>query len=84
MAQIEPIVFPLNQGTATEMKVLIHNFTTYATTCKTNYDLITAEGNTISSGTYTLTEQEFADWGNDNTWVEQCVADAIGVVITTF
>jgi len=84
MAKIQPIVFPLNQGTATEMSVLILNFETSATTCTTYYELKTEEGTVLSNGNYTLTEDEFALWGEDNTWVDQCVANAIGVVIVTF
>ena len=84
MAKIQPITFPLNQGTATEMSVLILNFETSATTCTTYYELKTEEGKVLSNGNYTLTEQEFAAWGEDNAWVEQCVANAFGVVITTF
>jgi len=84
MAKIQPITFPLNAGTATEMTVLILNFQTDATTCTTYYELKTNEGAVLSNGNYTLTEEEFTAWGEDNTWVEQCVANAIGVVITTF
>ena len=84
MAKIQPITFPLNQGTATEMSVLILNFETTATTCTTYYELKTDEGTVLTNGNYTLTEQEFAAWGEDNSWVETCVANAIGVVITTF
>jgi hypothetical protein len=84
MAKIQPITFPLNQGTATEMSVLILNFETSATTCTTYYELKTDEGTVLSNGNYTLTEEEFAEWGTDNTWVETCVANAIGVVIVTF
>jgi len=84
MAKIQPIIFPLNAGTATEMSVLIHNFTTDATICKTYYELKTEEGKMLSNGEYTLTEDEFAAWGTDNTWVENCVAMAIGVVITSY
>jgi len=89
MAKIQPIKFPLNQGTATEMSVLILNFETSATTCTTYYELKTeateeVPSKVLSNGNYTLTEEEFAAWGNDNTWVETCVANAIGVVITTF
>lgn len=89
MAKIQPIVFPLNQGTATEMSVLILNFETSATTCTTYYEL-KSEGTeetpskVLSNGNYTLTEQEFAAWGSDNTWVETCVANAIGVTILSF
>ena len=81
MAKIQPITFPLNAGTATEMSVLILNFETSATTCTTYYELKTEEGTVLSNGNYTLTESEFAAWGEDNSWVETCVANAIGVTI---
>jgi hypothetical protein len=84
MAKIQPIVFPLNQGTATEMSVLILNHETTATTCKTYYQLKTEEGKVVQGDNYDLTEEEFAAWGTDNTWVETCVANAIGVVILSF
>lgn len=84
MAKIQPITFPLNAGTATEMSVLILNFETSAITCTTYYELKTDEGKVLSNGNYTLTEEEFSAWGSDNTWVEQCVANAIGVTILSF
>ena len=84
MAKIQSITFPLNQGTATEMSVLILNFETRATTCTTYYELKTDEGKVLSNGNYTLTEEEFSAWGSDNTWVETCVANAIGVTILSF
>jgi hypothetical protein len=84
MAKIQPITFPLNAGTATEMSVLILNFETSATTCTTYYELKTEEGKMLSNGNYNLTEEQFAAWGEDNAWVNQCVADAIGVTIITF
>ena len=84
MAKIQPITFPLNQGTATEMSVLILNFETNAVTCTTYYELKTDEGTVLTNGNYTLTEEEFAAWGESNEWVEQCVANAIGVTILSF
>jgi hypothetical protein len=89
MAKIQPIKFPLNQGTATEMSVLILNFETTATTCTTYYELkseATEEvpSKVLSNGNYTLTEEEFAAWGFDNEYVAECVANAIGVTIITF
>ena len=84
MAKIQPITFPLNQGTATEMSVLILNFETNAVTCTTYYELKTDEGAVLSNGNYTLTEDEFAAWGFDNEYVAECVASAIGVTIITF
>jgi len=81
MAKIQPVIFPLNAGIATEMSVLILNFETSATTCTTYYELKTDEGKVLSNGNYTLTEQEFAAWGLDNEYVAECVAKAIGVTI---
>lgn len=78
---IEPVVYPLNEGTATRMTVLVLNFSTEATTCQTYWQLLTEEGKQLSQGNYTLTEEQFATWGVDNSVVNQYVADAIGVTI---
>lgn len=78
---IEPVVFPLNQGTATRMSVLVLQFETTATTCQTYWQLLTENGQQLSQGNYTLTEEQFAAWGQDNNVVNEYVADAIGVVI---
>jgi hypothetical protein len=86
MIQIQPITFPLNQGTATQMSVLILNFETRATSCTTYYELLTegteeTPSKVLSNGNYSLTEEEFSQWGTDNSFVEQCVANYLGVTI---
>ena len=81
MVQIQPVIFPLNQGTATQMSVLVLNFPTDAITCTTYWQLLDAEGSQLSQGNYTLTEEQFAQWGQDNNVVNEYVADAIGVTI---
>lgn len=78
---IEPVVFPLNQGTAVAMTVLVLNFETTATTCTTYWQLLDADGKQLAQGNYTLTDEQFAAWGTDNNVVNEYVADAIGVVI---
>lgn len=78
---IEPVVFPLNEGTATRMTVLVLNFATDAVTATTYWQLLTEEGKQLSQGNYTLTEEEFANWGENNNFVNECVANAIGVVL---
>jgi hypothetical protein len=80
---IQPIVYPLNQGTASRMTVLVLNFATDATTATTYWQLLTEEGVQLSQGNYTLTEEQFAAWGQDNAYVNQCVAQEIGVTIIT-
>jgi hypothetical protein len=78
---IEPIVYPLNAGTATQMSVLVLNFTTEATTCTTYWQLLTEDGKVVADDNYTLTEEEFAAWGTDNNYVNEVVAAAIGVTL---
>jgi len=78
---IEPIVYPLNEGTATLLSVLVLNFPTDAVTCTTYWQLLTADGLQLSQGNYTLTEEEFAAWGTDNNVVNEYVANAIGVTL---
>jgi hypothetical protein len=78
---IQPIVYPLNEGTATRLSVLVLNFETIATTCTTYWQLLTEEGKQLAQGNYTLTEEQFATWGTDNSVVNEYVAEAIGVVI---
>tara|TARA_R110000868_G_scaffold285971_1_gene546474 strand:+ start:506 stop:778 length:273 start_codon:yes stop_codon:yes gene_type:complete len=78
---IQPIVYPLNEGTATRMTVLVLNFETTATTCTTYWQLLTEEGKQLSQGNYTLTEEQFLTWGLDNNVVNEYVADSIGVVL---
>jgi hypothetical protein len=79
--EIQPVVFPLNQGTATRMTVLVLNFDTTATTCTTYWQLLTAEDQQLAQGNYTLTEEQFQQWGTDNSVVNEYVANAIGVTI---
>jgi len=78
---IQPIVYPLNEGTATRLSVLVLNFETTAVTCTTYWQLLTEDGKQLSQGNYTLTEEQFVTWGTDNNVVNQYVADAIGVVL---
>jgi predicted secreted protein len=78
---IKPIPYPLNEGTATRLSVLVLNFQTDATTCTTYWQLLTEDGKALAQDNYTLTEEQFKTWGTDNSVVNQYVADAIGVTI---
>jgi hypothetical protein len=78
---IEPIVYPLNAGTATQLSVLVLNFTTEATTCTTYWQLLTEDGKVVADDNYDLTPEQFAAWGTDSNVVNEYVAAAIGVVI---
>lgn len=80
MAQIQPLIFPI-LGTATTMNVLVLGFSTDATTCTVYYELITDDKVKCIDGNYTLTEQEYDGWGSDNSYVDNVVANYLGITI---
>lgn len=80
MAQIQPVTFPIT-GEATTLQVTVLNFTTDATTCTTYYQLLTDGGSQCLQGNYTMTPEEFADWGQDNSYVDIVVAAHLGLTI---
>jgi hypothetical protein len=78
---IQPIVYPLNEGTATFLTVLVEAFLTDATTASTYYRLLTDDGKILSDGRYQMTEEQFKEWGRDNSVVDDYVAEYLGVTI---
>lgn len=82
MIQIIPVVFPI-LGTATQLKVVVQSFDTTEITCSLAYSLLTEDGSHILDGTYVLTEEEFATWDTDNNYLNNLVAQKIGVTIVS-
>ena len=80
MTRIEPIIFPII-GTATKLSVLILNFLTSAVTATTYYQLLTDDGVQCLQGNYQLTDEDFAAWGQDNSYIDDIVANHLGVII---
>jgi hypothetical protein len=78
--QIEPINFPFI-GIATELNVVVLSFDTQSTTCTTNNQLLTDDGVICLSWKYTLTEEEYSNWGQNNSYIENIVANKKGIVI---
>jgi hypothetical protein len=66
-------------GTAEQLQVTVHGFTTDAKTTGTYWALKTAEGNQIAEGNYNLTEAEFKAWGADNVYVENLVLNSLNL-----
>jgi hypothetical protein len=82
MTAIKPIVFPLQEGTATQLEVTVQAFTTNATTTSTYNRLLDSDGNQVGQGwNYYLTEEQFAAWGADNSVVDEFVAADKGIEI---
>jgi hypothetical protein len=78
---IKPVEFKVPQGVATRMTVKVLEFETDQTSTNTYWRLLTEEGQQLQQGNYYMTEEQFAEWGKDNTVVNQYVAEAIGVTI---
>lgn len=74
--KIKPLKYP-NLGTATQIKVTILNFTTEDITCNTYYELLDEEGNRIACGNYSLSQEEFNEWGSDNKYIVECVVKGL-------
>lgn len=81
MAKIQPIEFPL-EGTATTLEVTLLPFKTSDVTAGTYNRLLTDEGKeVIPAWNYTMTDEQYAAWGEDNSVVDDYVAADKGLVI---
>jgi hypothetical protein len=81
MAKIQPIDVP-HVGIGTTLEVTILPFKTSDVTAQTYNRILSDEGvEVVPAWNYTLSEDEYADWGEDNSVVDDYVAAAKGLVI---
>jgi hypothetical protein len=80
MTRIEPVIFPI-VGTATKLSVVVLGFKTTALNTGTFYELLTDDNKQCLQGNYQLTDEEFAAWGVDNSYIDDIIANFLGVVI---
>lgn len=80
MANIQAVNFPFI-GDAVKLDVNVLQFNTQASTTTLQWQLLTADGKNCMTGYYSLTEQEFNDWGQDNSYLDNLVAQSIPVTI---
>ena len=66
-------------GTITQIDVLILPFQTDAVTCSTYYKLCDKDGKMVAEGNLSLTEEQFANWGTDNSYVSDIVINELGL-----
>jgi hypothetical protein len=90
MAKITPVEFPLNQGTANNLYVKSLGFGAEDTSCVLYYELQETSQNLetnsttiniIKVGNVNMTEEAFAAWGQDNSYLNEYVADILGVTL---
>jgi hypothetical protein len=81
MAKIQPIDVP-HVGVGTTLEVTVLPFKTTDVTTGTINKILTDDGiEVVPAWNYTMTEEEFAAWGQDNSVVDDYVASAKGLVI---
>jgi len=78
MIQLKPSSIGI-LGTITQIDVLVLPFQTNATTCSTYYKLCDADGKQLAEGNIALTEEQFANWGTDNSYVSDIVIAELGL-----
>ena len=95
MAKIEPVVYPLNEGTANELYVQANNVGAEAITCNLYYEIKEVfeyppdenflEPRTtirvLRVGNIEMTPEEFANWGQDNYYLLEIVAEKLGITL---
>jgi len=80
MIQIEVKKVGLPAQDATQLIVTSGSHRTDATTCKVYFELLDSDSKSLYEGSLDLTEQQFADWGADNVYLEEVVIEALGLV----
>lgn len=66
-------------GTITQIDVLVLPFQTDAVSCSTYYKLCDKDGKMVAEGNLSLTEEQFANWGTDNSYVSDIVINELGL-----
>jgi len=65
-------------GTITQIDVLVLPFDVQAVTCSTYYKLW-MQRKELAEGNLSLTEEQFANWGTDNSYVSDIVINELGL-----
>lgn len=81
MKEIQSVVFPLNLGTANKITIgmSVNPFQSGARLSYLLLDGTVTPVKHLSQGTFTLTEEQFTSHGNDKEWIENYVAEQLGV-----
>lgn len=83
MTQIQPVEFPLNLGTANKLIINIsaNNSMQGAIVSYALLDDTFTPPKRLSNNVLQLTEEQFADHGNDKEWILNYVAEQLGVIL---
>jgi hypothetical protein len=77
--EINPISLGLPTGIATKLMVRAIILSTRDISCYTYYEVSTQEGKVLASGECPINEEQYANWGSDNTYIEDIVISYLGL-----
>jgi hypothetical protein len=77
--KIQPVSLGLPAQTGTDLLVRVISFDTDATTCSLYYEVRTENSQRLAEGNINLTEEEFARWGFNNTYIEDIALEKLGL-----
>ena len=78
--KIQPIKLGLRNQIATDLLVRIISFDTQATTTEIYYEVQDEQGKALESGNLQLTEEQFTQWSDDNSYIEDIVLTFLKLV----
>lgn len=79
MIKIQPISLglPSQEGVKIQIRPLIGSTTDI--TCTLYYEVLSVENKNLACGNIVLSEEEYASWGADNTFIEELVLNYLGL-----
>jgi hypothetical protein len=81
MVQIQPVIFPLNLGSANHLETGIISNDSDVRIVYQLFDTSTVVLKKLNSGYFSITQQEFINHGSDENWVLNYVIDKLGVTL---
>jgi len=64
---------------ATDLLVRVLPFNTEALMCNLYYEILSTTGERLSEGNLSITEEEFANWGQDNSYIDDITLIKLGL-----
>lgn len=79
MIQIKPIQvgFPLKE--AIKINIRVGSFTTNALYCNIFWELLSEKEEILASNNIKLTEEQFTNWSDDNSFIDDIVLTTLGL-----
>jgi len=79
--KIYPIQIGLPLREVCNLFIRVISFDVEATTCSTYYELQDSAGMCVLNGNLQLTEKQFAQWAEDNSFITKIIVDYLGVAL---